>query len=90
MKAEKLNIYDTVQVFYYSNLKTEMKGFIITKKSHTMLNLYDDVAIVFNRQIVPAFLGNNLRVMICRLVLVEKHDRKRQKAIEYIFSTTKV
>ena len=72
--------FDTVEVSFYDNEK--IRGYIIYYDKTIGCNTFDAVIIVFNKNDSPSFLGSALNVNLCRMVLFEKFDYKREYAFE--------
>jgi len=80
---EKFSTFDTIEVEFDMNIGTKefMRGYNINciEKDYNSC-MFDRVVIGFNNNDCPSYLGSDLKVRLCRMVLVEKWDYKKQFA----------
>jgi hypothetical protein len=83
-KNEPFGIFDTVEVeFINGDLIEHLRGYVINCiLEDDIYYMFSNVVIGFNNEKSPSYLGSHLKVTLCRMVLFEKWDYKKDFAYE--------
>jgi hypothetical protein len=88
---EELHFMDTVEVRYGDIKQKTTKGFLVNFIQQKNGELYNSVVIVFKEiesgnHYRSSFLGHEIKIMICRMVLIEKNNLKVCRIINNIIT----